>query len=119
LVFFVISHVSFCLQIRWTEDSLLTRNRFPSKANCRQIRRRNPYDVLMFFNKFQIWRFFLNPSAGPGKRCGEPHAARGPVVEPHCSRSRVDGSSVTFRNKTYDVDLAQNRVHLNQIVFMI
>jgi len=38
-----------------------------------------------FFNKFQIWRFFLNASAGHWKRRGGPHTALGPVVGPHCS----------------------------------
>jgi len=33
------------------------------------------------FNKFQIWRFFLNTSAGYWKHCGGPHASRG-LVEP-------------------------------------
>ena len=36
------------------------------------------------FNKYQIWRFFLNVSAGHCKRCGGPHEPRGPVVGPHC-----------------------------------
>jgi len=44
LVFFVILLVSFCIQICWTEDASLTRNRFPSKAICDQI---HPFDVLM------------------------------------------------------------------------
>ena len=47
LVFFVNSHVSFCLQICWTEDTSLTRNRFSSKAICDQIRLCHPCGVLM------------------------------------------------------------------------
>jgi len=47
LVFTVISHVRFCLQICWTEDASLTRNRFPSKAICDQIRLCHPCGVLM------------------------------------------------------------------------
>jgi len=36
------------------------------------------------FNKFQIWKCFLNASAGHSKRCSGPqHAAREPVVGPH------------------------------------
>jgi len=31
--------------------------------------------VTSHFNKFQIWRFFLNASAGYWKCCGRPHAA--------------------------------------------
>jgi len=38
------------------------------------------------FNKYQIWRFFLNTSEGHWKHCGRPHAAHGPVVGPHCFR---------------------------------
>jgi len=48
LVFFVNSHVSFCLQLCWTEDASLARNRFHAKANCDQIRLR-PRD--MFLNE--------------------------------------------------------------------
>jgi len=47
LVFFVISHVSFCLQIWCTEDASLTQNRFPNKAICGQMRLRRPCAVLM------------------------------------------------------------------------
>ena len=48
LVFFVISLVSFYLQICWTEGVSLMRNRFLCEANCDQIRlRRHPCSVLM------------------------------------------------------------------------
>ena len=47
LVFFVISHANFCLQTCWTDDGSLTRNWFPSKAKCDQIRLRRPCGVLM------------------------------------------------------------------------
>ena len=32
------------------------------------------------FNKFQIWKNFLNASVGHWKRCGEPHVVRGPLI---------------------------------------
>ena len=44
------------------------------------------------FNKFQIWIFFLNASAGHWKRCGGPDVARGPVVGPHCFRWKLISS---------------------------
>jgi len=47
LVFFVISLLSFCLQMCWTEEASMTRNRFLIKANCDQIRLRHPCGVLM------------------------------------------------------------------------
>jgi len=47
LVFGAFSLVSFCLQICWTEDASLTRNQFPCKANCVQIRLHHPCGVLM------------------------------------------------------------------------
>ena len=50
-----------------------------------------PYTL---FNKFQIWRIFLNASAGHWKRCSGPHAARGPVVGPHWSGSTAHQTSV-------------------------
>ena len=40
---------------------------------------------LTLFNKFQIWRFFLNATAGHRKCSGGPHAPRGPVLGPHWS----------------------------------
>jgi len=33
--------------------------------------------TLRTWREFQIWRFFLNASAGPWKGCGGPHVARG------------------------------------------
>jgi len=47
LVFFVISHVTFCFQICWTEDAALTQNRFPSKVICDQILLCHPCGVSM------------------------------------------------------------------------
>jgi len=47
LVFFVISLVSFYLQICWTEGVSLMRNHFLCEANCDQIRLRHPCSVLM------------------------------------------------------------------------
>ena len=41
------SLVSFCLRICWTENKSLTRNRFPGKVICDQIRLRHPCSVLM------------------------------------------------------------------------
>jgi len=46
-VFLVISHLSFCLQLCWTEDASLTRNRFPNKAICDQIRLCHPRGVVI------------------------------------------------------------------------
>jgi len=59
LVFFVISLVSFCLQICWTDDASLTRNGFPSKANRDVIRLRHPCGVLILksFTVLSIWLF--------------------------------------------------------------
>jgi len=54
LVFSVISLASFCLQICWTEDASLTRNRFPSKAICDQILLRQPCGVLMLNSRDSI-----------------------------------------------------------------
>jgi len=45
LVFFVISLVS--LQICWTEDVLLMRNRYPSKAICDEVWLCHPCGVLI------------------------------------------------------------------------
>ena len=42
---------AFC----WTEDASVTRNRFPSKANCDQIRLRHPCGVLML-NHVKYWQ---------------------------------------------------------------
>jgi len=46
----------------------------------KSVRQMSPH---MLFNKFQVWTFFLNASAGYWKRCGGPHVARGPDVGPH------------------------------------
>jgi len=46
-VSFVISLVSFCLHICWTQDESLTRNRFSSKAICDQVRLRHRCGVLI------------------------------------------------------------------------
>jgi len=54
LVFFVISHVSFCLQICLTEDVPLTRNRFLSKVIFDQIRVCHPCGVLMLKYKADV-----------------------------------------------------------------
>jgi len=43
--------VRFCSQIRWTEDASLTRNRFPRKAICSQIRLRHSCAVA----QLEVW----------------------------------------------------------------
>jgi len=47
LVFFRHFTCKLLLSIYWTEDASLTRNRFPSKSNCEQIRLRHPCGVLV------------------------------------------------------------------------
>ena len=47
---------SFCLQNCWTEDGSLTRNRFPSKAICNQVRLCHLCGVLMLKSRSNAFR---------------------------------------------------------------
>ena len=62
-VSFVISLVSFCLHISWTQDASLTRNRFSSKAICDQVRLRHRCGVLILIcgmRKYDIAEVYLS-----------------------------------------------------------
>jgi len=72
-----------------------------SYANAHYIKRKQFSETNVtshtHFNKFQIWRYFLNVSADHWKPCGRPHAARGPVAGPHLVGTLNSSERVTFR----------------------
>ena len=76
----------------WIEICASLNHRKKTKADGSRLIPRKHTETLVLLSvilkKFQIWRFFLNPSAGRWKRCGGPHAARGFVVGPHCFRKQ-------------------------------